>query len=176
MDATQLLAEITLRTADAVDGIRAITTEVPDMLVGAGSIRTNAQMKAAQDAGASFCVCPGASDALLDVAEDLHMPFVPGACTPSEALELMDRGYKMQKFFPAEQSGGIRFLKALGGPLPEVSFMPTGGITPENASAYLQLENVACIGGSWITPLDEQRAGNFAAITQFAEDSLRRNG
>jgi len=170
------IAEVTLRTTDALDGIRAIATQVPDMLVGAGSIRTGEQMIAAQNAGAVFCVSPGTSEFLLDAAEDLGMPFVPGACTPSEAIRLLERGYRLQKFFPAEQAGGAGFLKSLGGPLPEISFMPTGGVTPENAGDYLRLANVTCVGGSWITPVNEQRAGNFDVITRLAGDSLRRNG
>ena len=109
LDGGIAVAEITLRTDDAVDGIRAIATEVPDMLVGAGSIRTPEQMKVVQDAGAAFCVSPGASSALLDAAEELRMPFVPGAATPSEMIGLFERGYRLQKFFPAEQAGGAGF-------------------------------------------------------------------
>lgn len=166
------VAEITLRTEDAIDGIRAIAAEVPGMLVGAGSIRTAGQMEAVQAAGAAFCVSPGSSETLLDAAADMSMPFVPGACTPSEAIRLLERGYTLQKFFPAEQAGGAGFLKSLGGPLPEVRFMPTGGITPNNASDYLQLENVACIGGSWIAPLAAQQASDFSAIAELAAQSL----
>jgi len=167
------IIEVTLRTPDALEGIRAIATEVPEVVVGAGSICSPEQMKAAQDAGAKFVVSPGSSPTLLDLSDEISMPFIPGACTPSEMIALLERGYSLQKFFPAEQSGGAAFLKAVGGPLPQISFMPTGGVTPDNASDYLKLPNVACVGGSWITPVSEQRAGNFAAITTLAKESTR---
>ena len=173
LDGGIAVAEITLRTDDAVDGIRAIATEVPDMLVGAGSIRTPEQMKVVQDAGAAFCVSPGASSALLDAAEELRMPFVPGAATPSEMIGLFERGYRLQKFFPAEQAGGAGFLKSVGGPLPDIAFMPTGGITPANADQYLRLANVACIGGSWIAPVGKQSSGDFSSISDLARESLQ---
>lgn len=173
LDGGMAVAEITLRTDGAVDGIRAIATEVPDMLVGAGSIRTPEQMKVVQDAGAAFCVSPGASSALLDAAEELRMPFIPGAATPSEMIGLFERGYRLQKFFPAEQAGGAGFLKSVGGPLPDIAFMPTGGITPANADQYLRLANVACIGGSWIAPVSKQSSGDFSSISDLARESLR---
>ena len=167
------IVEVTLRTADALEGIRAIATEVPDVVVGAGSIWSVEQMKAAQDAGATFSVSPGSSPGLLETSDEIGMPFIPGACTPSEMIALLEQGYFLQKFFPAEQSGGSTFLKAVGGPLPDISFMPTGGITPDNAGDYLRLPNVTCVGGSWITPVSEQRAGKFATITSLARESLR---
>jgi 2-dehydro-3-deoxyphosphogluconate aldolase/(4S)-4-hydroxy-2-oxoglutarate aldolase len=167
------IIEVTLRTADALEGIRAIATEVPGIVVGAGSIWSAEQMKAAQDAGAMFCVSPGSSPTLLNLSNEIGMPFIPGACTPSEMIALLEQGYFLQKFFPAEQSGGAAFLKAVGGPLPDISFMPTGGVTPDNADDYLKLPNVSCVGGSWITPVSEQRTGNFAAITSLAKESSR---
>ena len=160
--------EVTLRTDAGLDAIERIASEVPGMLVGAGSVRRAAQVAAVKSAGASFAVSPGCSDALLEAVADAAMPFVPGAVTASEMLGLLDRGYTLQKFFPAELSGGAAFLKAIGAPIPEVTFMPTGGIGPDNAMDYLALPNVACIGGSWIAPPGLLRDGDFAAIARLA--------
>jgi 2-dehydro-3-deoxyphosphogluconate aldolase/(4S)-4-hydroxy-2-oxoglutarate aldolase len=160
--------EVTLRTAAGLDAIERIASEVPGMLVGAGSVRRAAQVAAVKSAGASFAVSPGSSDALLEAIADARLPFVPGAVTASEMLGLLDLGYTLQKFFPAELSGGAAFLRAIGAPIPEVSFMPTGGIGPGNAGDYLSLPNVACIGGSWIAPPGLLRDGNFAAIAELA--------
>jgi 2-dehydro-3-deoxyphosphogluconate aldolase/(4S)-4-hydroxy-2-oxoglutarate aldolase len=160
--------EVTLRTAAGLDAIERIASEVPGMLVGAGSVRRAAQVAAVKSAGASFAVSPGSSDALLEAVADAELPFVPGAVTASEILGLLDLGYTLQKFFPAELSGGAAFLRAIGAPIPEVSFMPTGGIGPGNAGDYLSLPNVACIGGSWIAPPGLLRDGNFAAIAELA--------
>jgi len=160
--------EITLRTPAALDAIAAISREVPDLLVGAGSLRTAAQIDAVVDAGAKFGVSPGHSDALLEAIETAQLPFIPGAITPSESLALLDRGYVLQKLFPAGVAGGIPYLRAIGGPLPEVRFMPTGGITPTNASDYLALPNVACIGGSWIVPNAALASEDFATIAELA--------
>jgi 2-dehydro-3-deoxyphosphogluconate aldolase/(4S)-4-hydroxy-2-oxoglutarate aldolase len=160
--------EITLRTPAALDAIAAISREVPDLLVGAGSLRTAAQIDEVVDAGAKFGVSPGHSDALLEAIETAQLPFIPGAITPSESLALLDRGYVLQKLFPAGVAGGIPYLRAIGGPLPEVRFMPTGGITPTNASDYLALPNVACIGGSWIVPNAALASEDFATIAELA--------
>ncbi|HSN52337.1 MAG TPA: keto-deoxy-phosphogluconate aldolase, partial [Woeseiaceae bacterium] len=137
------------------------------------SVRRAQQVAAVKSAGASFAVCPGSSAALLEAVADAAMPFVPGAVTASEMLGLLDLGYTLQKFFPAELSGGAAFLKAVGAPIPEVRFMPTGGIGPDNASDYLSLPNVACIGGSWIAPPGLLRDRNFAAIAEFAAAAAR---
>lgn len=165
------VAEITLRTDEALAGIEAIAKQVPDMLVGVGSVRTHEQMLASRKAGAKFAVSPGATAALLDAAHDLELPFIPGACTPSEMIWLFEHGYSLQKFFPAEQAGGASFLKSVSGPLPELSFMPTGGVTPQNAHDYLSLPNVATIGGSWLTPTSLQETGDFEKISQLAADT-----
>lgn len=165
--------EVTLRTAAGLDAIERIASAVPGMLVGAGSVRRAAQVAAVKSAGASFAVCPGSSAALLEAVADAAMPFVPGAVTASEMLGLLDHGYTLQKFFPAELSGGAAFLKAVGAPIPEVRFMPTGGIGPDNAGDYLSLPNVACIGGSWIAPPGLLRDGNFAAIAELAAAAAR---
>lgn len=160
--------EVTLRTAAGLEAIERIANAVPDMLVGAGSVRLAAQVADVKSAGARFAVSPGSSGALLEAIGDAKLPFVPGAVTPTEMLNLLDLGYMLQKFFPAELSGGAPFLKAVGAPIPEVRFMPTGGIGPDNAKDYLSLPNVACIGGSWIAPPGLLRDGDFAAIAKLA--------
>jgi 2-dehydro-3-deoxyphosphogluconate aldolase/(4S)-4-hydroxy-2-oxoglutarate aldolase len=167
-DAGLRAIEVTLRTPDALESIRNIAAEVPDILLGAGSVRHAHQVKEVVDAGAQFAVCPGSSPALLEAVGDANLPFIPGAVTPTEALTLLERGYTLQKFFPAEASGGTNFLRGLGAPLPEVSFMPTGGITHANAPDYLQLGNVACLGGTWIAPAALLHARNYDAIASLA--------
>lgn len=164
--------EVTLRTDDALRGIEQIAKSVPDMVVGAGSLRRPEQFADIAAAGARFAVSPGSSRQLLAAAADHDMPFIPGAATPSEMIALFEQGYQLQKFFPAELSGGRPFLKAVGAPLPEVRFMPTGGVTPVNAMDYLNMSNVACIGGSWITPLELQATGDFDAIRQIGSDAV----
>jgi 2-dehydro-3-deoxyphosphogluconate aldolase/(4S)-4-hydroxy-2-oxoglutarate aldolase len=161
--------EVTLRTPAAVDAIAAIADKVPDLLVGAGSLRNAGQVTDVLDAGAKFGVSPGHSDALLDAIDKAQLAFIPGAITPSESLALLDRGYALQKFFPAGVAGGIPYLKAISGPIPEISFMPTGGISPENAPDYLALANVACIGGSWIVPAEALRKRDFETIARLAK-------
>jgi 2-dehydro-3-deoxyphosphogluconate aldolase/(4S)-4-hydroxy-2-oxoglutarate aldolase len=165
--------EVTLRTAAGLAAIERIASEVPGMLVGAGSVRRAAQIAEVKSAGAAFAVSPGSSDALLEAAADAELPFVPGAVTASEVLKLLDLGYTLQKFFPAELSGGAAFLRAIGSPIPEVSFMPTGGISTDNASDYLSLANVACIGGSWIAPSDLLRGKDFDAIARLAGEAAK---
>jgi len=172
LDAGLGVIEVTLRTDDALQGIEQIAKSVPDMVVGAGSLRRPEQFAEIAAAGAKFAVSPGSSLRLLTAAADHQMPFIPGAATPSEMIALFEQGYQLQKFFPAELAGGRPFLKAVGAPLPEVRFMPTGGITPDNAMEYLNMSNVACIGGSWITPLDRQVKRDFAAIRQIGSDAV----
>ena len=139
--------EVTLRTPAALDAIRAMA-EAPGGSVGAGTLITPEDVKAAKAAGATFGVSPGATPDLLAACEDADLPLLPGAATASEAMALLARGYDMLKFFPAEASGGAPALKAIGAPLPQVSFCPTGGVSPENAHDYLKLPNVICAGGS----------------------------
>lgn len=160
--------EVTLRTPAGLDAIERIANDVPDMLVGAGSVRCASQIAEVTSAGAAFAVSPGSSDSLLEAVAGAELPLVPGAVTASEMLELLDLGYTLQKFFPAELAGGVAFLKAVGAPIPEVQFMPTGGIGPGNAPDYLALPNVACIGGSWIAPPGLLRDKNFDAIAALA--------
>ena len=161
--------EVTLRTPAALDAIAAISNKVSELAVGAGSIRNATQVTEVLNAGARFGVSPGHSDALLDSVDAANLPFIPGAVTPSESLALLDRGYTLQKFFPAGVAGGIPYLKAVSGPLPEVRFMPTGGISVENAPDYLALPNVACIGGSWMVPSTALRDCDFATIATLAK-------
>lgn len=160
--------EVTLRTEAGLAAIECIAKDVPGMLVGAGSVRRATQIKDVKSAGAMFAVSPGSSDALLDAVADVELPFVPGAVTASEMLKLLDLGYTLHKFFPAELSGGAAFLEAIAAPIPEVSFMPTGGVGPDNAQEYLALPNVTSIGGSWIAPPEMLRNRDFDAIAELA--------
>lgn len=163
------VVEVTLRTPRALDSIEIIATAFPDTCVGAGSVRTATQFAQVKEAGAQFAVSPGYSESLLEAAEEQEMPFVPGATTASDIIRLQECGYSLVKFFPAELAGGTQMLSALGAPLPEIRFFPTGGITPELAPAYLNLGNVACIGGSWIAPSDLIAARNFKIIAKLAQ-------
>lgn len=160
--------EVTLRTPAALEVIREMAS-VAGGVVGAGTLLTPADVLAAKDAGATFGVSPGATDRLLDACEDADLPLLPGAATASEAMRLLERGYKMLKFFPAEASGGAPALKAIGAPIPQVSFCPTGGVSPSNAKEYLRLPNVVCAGGSWVAPKDLVKAGDWAGITALAK-------
>jgi 2-dehydro-3-deoxyphosphogluconate aldolase/(4S)-4-hydroxy-2-oxoglutarate aldolase len=168
LDAGLRAIEVTLRTPAGLEAIRRIAAEVPDMIVGAGSVRQAAQVSDIISAGARFGVCPGSSPALLDAVDDAGLPFIPGAITPSETLALLERGYSLQKLFPAELSGGVQYLKGIAAPIPEAHFMPTGGITVENAPAYLALDTVDCIGGTWIAPANALAASDFDTIANLA--------
>jgi 2-dehydro-3-deoxyphosphogluconate aldolase/(4S)-4-hydroxy-2-oxoglutarate aldolase len=165
--------EITLRTPNALKVIETIATKLPGVIVGAGSVLTARQFNQANNAGARFVVSPGSSEALLESASRLKLPFVPGANTATEVINLQDRGYTLTKFFPAELAGGIRMLKALGAPMPNARFFPTGGITPELASDYLALPNVGCIGGTWLTPSKLLESGDFKAIAKLATQCVK---
>lgn len=142
--------EVTLRTAVALDAIRELSQAYPRALVGAGTMLSAEQVYQAKLAGAQFLVSPGSTPEVLKAASEVSLPILPGACTPTEVMHLLERGYMVAKFFPAEAAGGVAMLKALAAPIPQIRFCPTGGITPENASSYLALPNVACIGGSWM--------------------------
>ena len=159
--------EVTLRTPCALDAIRAMAG-VPGGVVGAGTLLTPADVKAAKAAGATFGVSPGATERLIAACEDEGLPLLPGAVTASEIMALLERGYTVQKFFPAEQSGGAAFLKSIGSPIPQVSFCPTGGIGPKNAPDYLALKNILCVGGSWVAPKEAMARGDWAEITRLA--------
>jgi len=143
--------ELTLRTPAALSAIERVAAEVPDIVIGAGTITAPDQAKQAADAGAKFLVTPGCTDAVVDACFETGLPFLPGASTVSEAMRLAERGLSALKFFPAEASGGVAYLKSIAGPLPSLKFCPTGGITVASAPSYLALPNVGCIGGSWLT-------------------------
>lgn len=160
--------EVTLRTPAALDVIRAMS-QVPGGHVGAGTVLTPDDVKRARDAGASFAVSPGATETLIRACEDEGLALLPGAATASEAMRLAEIGYDMLKFFPAEAAGGVKALKSLAGPLPHISFCPTGGVTPQSAPDYLSAPNVICVGGSWIAPDADVAAGHWAAITERAK-------
>jgi len=159
--------EVTLRTPAALEAI-SIMAQVPGGHVGAGTLITPEDVRAAKAAGATFGVSPGATDDLLAACADQDMPLLPGAATASEAMALLARGYDMLKFFPAEASGGAPALKAIGAPLPQISFCPTGGVSPANADSYLSLPNVICAGGSWVAPKELVAAQDWDGITELA--------
>ena len=165
--------EITLRSSCALSAIDKIAREVPELIVGAGSVRHTAQFADIISAGARFGVSPGASELLLNKAAECNLPFVPGAETASEMVRLLERGYELQKFFPAELSGGVKKLKALSAPLPEIRFFPTGGITAALAPTYLAHHAVACIGGSWFIPDTKLSTGDFTGIGELAEQTMK---
>lgn len=159
--------EVTLRTPAALEAIRAMA-DVPGGVVGAGTLITPADVRAAKDAGARFGVSPGATPALLAACAEADLPLLPGAATATEAMMLLEQGFDMLKFFPAEASGGAPALKAIGAPLPQIDFCPTGGVSPENAMDYLSLPNVVCAGGSWVAPKSAITSGDWAGIEALA--------
>jgi 2-dehydro-3-deoxyphosphogluconate aldolase / (4S)-4-hydroxy-2-oxoglutarate aldolase len=163
--------ELTMRTAAALDAARAIAAEVPELVLGIGTVVTDVQAEQAVTAGAQFLVSPGATDRLLDAMTATGVPFLAGTASPSDIVRLLERGITEAKLFPAEVVGGREMLKALAGPFPQVRFCPTGGITPATAPAYLALPNVGCVGGSWIAPAGLQAVGDFDAITELARES-----
>ncbi|GAA1300706.1 bifunctional 4-hydroxy-2-oxoglutarate aldolase/2-dehydro-3-deoxy-phosphogluconate aldolase [Saccharothrix xinjiangensis] len=160
--------ELTLRTPAALAAIERVAAEVPDIVIGAGTVTRPEHAEQAAKAGAGFLVTPGSTDRVLDAAEDTGLPFLPGAATVSEAMRLAERGLTALKFFPAEAAGGVDYLKSIGGPLPGLRFCPTGGITPGTASRYLALPNVGCVGGSWLAPKDALVAGDFDRVEELA--------
>jgi len=160
--------EVTLRTPAALAAVRAIAQEVEGAIVGVGTARRPQDLLDAEQAGARFAVSPGATSALLAAAKDSALPWLPGAATASEAMTLAEHGFVHQKFFPAEAAGGVAALKSLHGPLPEVRFCATGGISVRNAREYLATPNVACVGGSWLTPAALVNAGDWTAIEALA--------
>ena len=163
--------EITLRTKAALAAMRRIRDEVPDALVGAGTVRTRAHLEAALDAGAQFGISPGLTHELAAAARASGVPFIPGIATPSEAMQAQDEGFNVLKLFPAEAVGGVKLLKSLAGPLPDLRFCPTGGIDLKSAPNYLALPNVLCVGGSWLTPDDAIAARDWDRITALAREA-----
>ncbi|MCZ4261159.1 bifunctional 4-hydroxy-2-oxoglutarate aldolase/2-dehydro-3-deoxy-phosphogluconate aldolase [Limimaricola sp. G21655-S1] len=164
--------EVTLRTPSALDVIREMAS-VEGGVVGAGTLLSPKDVEAAKDAGATFGVCPGATDRILDACEANDLPLLPAAATASEVLRLLDRGYSVQKFFPAEVNGGVPALKAIGAPIPQVKFCPTGGVSLKNAPEYLALPNTLCVGGSWVAPKDMVNSGDWAGITRLAAQAAQ---
>ena len=162
--------EVTLRTPAALDAIREMAS-VEGGVVGAGTLLTPADVEAAKEAGALFGVSPGATDRLLDAAEANDLPLLPGAATATEAMRLLERGYTVQKFFPAEASGGVPALKAIGAPIPQVRFCPTGGVSLANAPDYLALSNTICAGGSWVAPKDAVADEDWDRIEALAHEA-----
>jgi 2-dehydro-3-deoxyphosphogluconate aldolase/(4S)-4-hydroxy-2-oxoglutarate aldolase len=164
--------EVTLRTEAALDVIREMA-QVEGGVVGAGTLLTPSDVQNAVAAGARFGVSPGATDRLLDACEAADLPLLPGAATASEAMALLERGYTVQKFFPAEANGGAPALKAIGAPIPQVRFCPTGGVSLKNAPDYLGLSNVLCAGGSWVAPKDLVSKGDWSAIEELAREAAQ---
>ena len=164
--------EITLRTPVACEAISAMKSALPDAVIGAGTVSSGETYEAAVQSGADFVVSPGATEQLFKAAAAHAVPFLPGAVTGSEVLRAMEFGYAALKFFPAEAVGGTPALQALSGPFPNVNFMPTGGVTPDNVANYFQLENVCAVGGSWLTPRELLMGQQWDALYQLAADSV----
>ena len=162
--------EVTLRTPAALDVIREMA-KIEGGVVGAGTLLTPKDVADAVDAGALFGVSPGATDRLLDAAAEAGLPMLPGAATATEAMALLEKGYTVQKFFPAEASGGVPALKAIGAPIPQIRFCPTGGVSLANARDYLGLPNTICVGGSWVAPKSKVDQGDWAGIEALAREA-----
>jgi 2-dehydro-3-deoxyphosphogluconate aldolase/(4S)-4-hydroxy-2-oxoglutarate aldolase len=168
--------EITLRTPVAVEAIRAISREVPGAIVGAGTVTSGEDLAAVAAAGAVFAISPGLTVELLDAANRGPIPLIPGIATISELMAGMARGYDHFKFFPAEAAGGVRMAQAIAGPFPRITFCPTGGITAANYREYLALDNVACVGGSWVAPQGAMDQGDWTRITALAREAVEKSG
>ncbi|MBA0166359.1 MULTISPECIES: bifunctional 4-hydroxy-2-oxoglutarate aldolase/2-dehydro-3-deoxy-phosphogluconate aldolase [Pectobacterium] len=164
--------ELTLRTDCAIDAIRAIAQEVPEAIVGAGTVTNPEQLAAVVDAGAQFAISPGLTEPLLKAAIEGNIPLIPGISTVSELMLGMDYGLREFKFFPAEANGGVKALQAIAGPFAQIRFCPTGGITPNNYRDYLALKSVLCVGGSWLVPNDALESGDYARITELACEAV----
>jgi 2-dehydro-3-deoxyphosphogluconate aldolase/(4S)-4-hydroxy-2-oxoglutarate aldolase len=165
------MLEVTLRTPQALACLEAIAREVPEAVAGAGTVRSAADVQASLNAGARFAVSPGYTHTVGQACRDAGLPLLPGVATGSEIMAAQDDGYNELKFFPAMQAGGPAMLKAWGGPFIDVRFCPTGGVTQTNAAEFLALPNVACVGGSWLTPADALAAGDWTRITALARDA-----
>lgn len=168
--------EITLRTAHGLEAIRAVAQAVPDAIVGVGTLTRPEEFAQSRDAGAVFGVTPGLTAALIEAARKSGLPLLPGTMTPSEVMAAREAGFRQLKLFPAVPAGGIGMLNALAGPLGDVTFCPTGGITQDTAAQFLACPNVACVGGSWLTPKDAMKTGDWRRITQLAQAASRLRG
>ena len=163
--------EVTLRTPRALDAVSAIRRELPDLLVGAGTLIHTEQFQEARDAGAQFAVSPGFTERLAAAAEDARLPYLPGVMTPSEVLLALEYGYRSLKLFPADGASSVKMLKSFKGPFTGIRFCPTGGVTPDNLLSFLRLPNVACVGGTWVAPSNLVRARAWDQITQLAAEA-----
>lgn len=168
--------EITLRTSVALDAVRAIAAEVPDAIVGVGTVTRAEQFEESEGAGARFAVSPGLTPRLLAASRHCSLPFLPGVFSPSEALAARDEGFDRLKLFPAEQAGGLGMLRALSSPIPDLAFCPTGGIRPASVRDYLALPNVVCVGGSWVAPAEAVGLGDWDQITRLAAEASAVRG
>lgn len=164
--------EVTLRTPIALEAIRLLREEVPEAIVGAGTITTPAQLQQCIDVDAKFAISPGLTQELLQAGKEASIPLIPGIASVSELMEGLGLGYKYFKFFPAEVAGGIKALKAIYGPFPEVQFCPTGGINEKNFSEYLALPNVRCVGGTWVVPDETIKLGHWQRITELCQAAV----
>lgn len=164
--------EVTLRTPVAMEALRLMIKEVPDAIVGAGTVINTQQLQEVTEAGAQFVISPGITEPLLKAAVEGPVPLIPGISTVSELMTGMDYGLREFKFFPAEANGGVKALQAIGGPFPQVRFCPTGGISPANYRDYLALKSVLCIGGSWLVPNDALESGDWERITRLAREAV----
>lgn len=163
--------EITLRSKAGLPAIEAIAKALPEVAVGAGTVLSAADLRAARDAGAQFALSPGATPDLLQAGQTTGIPFVPGVMTPSEVLSALSAGFELLKLFPAAQAGGLGMLRALAGPFPQLRFCPTGGITLENFVAFLALPNVSIVGGSWLTPASMVQSKDWAGLQRLAQQA-----
>ena len=163
--------EITLRHAAGLPAIEAVARHVPRMRVGAGTVTRAHEMRQVQEAGAQFALSPGMTESLVRAAHDCQLPFMPGVMTPGEVMQARDWGFQLVKLFPAAQAGGLSMLKALAGPLADMSFCPTGGVSSANFLDFLNLPNVSMVGGSWLTPVDLLERGQWSTITRMAREA-----
>lgn len=166
--------EVTLRTAHGLQAIRDIAEHVPDAFVGAGTVCNAGQFQAVVDAGARFVVSPGSSEALFNASRESNIPLLPGAVTATEVMAVANAGFPIAKFFPASTSGGAPAIKALGGPFPDMRFIPTGGVSLDNMGDFLSLSNISAVGGSWLTPKDAIESGDYGRLEQLARDAVTR--
>ncbi len=166
------IIEVTLRSSCALEAIELIAKNVPKMRVGAGTILNPTQLEQAQNRGAEFLISPGLTIKLLEYAKKKDMPLIPGVSSSSEVMQALELGYSALKFFPAEYCGGVKLLNAFNGPFKEVKFCPTGGISADNMRSYLNLENVLCVGGSWLTPKNLIQNKEWDKITEICKRSL----
>lgn len=168
--------EVTLRTPAALEVIKAISEQVPDAIIGAGTVTNAQQLKEVTDAGAKFAISPGMTADLLAAGMQGSVPLIPGISSISDLMKAKDAGYTHLKFFPAEASGGVKAIKSIGGPFPDITFCPTGGIGPNNYRDYLALPNVKCVGGSWLAPDEAIANGDWDAITELASTAIKNAG